>query len=107
MQPSRAAKKWGHSMLVYKSAYRWEDGICLGEVLDFPGAVSFGHSLDEARENLAGALRDMAETNLLRGEPLPVPDPARADPQAELDEPIYLVIQAGQHISTQVATPTP
>lgn len=94
-------------MLVYKSAYRWEDGICLGEVLDFPGTVSFGHSLDEARENLAGALRDMAETNLLRGEPLPVPDSARSDPQAELDEPIYLVLQAGQHISTRVATPTP
>jgi predicted RNase H-like HicB family nuclease len=94
-------------MLVYKSAYRWEGAICLGEVLDFPGTVSFGHSLDEARENLAGALRDMAETNLLRGEPLPVPDPARSDPQAELDEPIYLVLQTGQHISTQVAIPGP
>ena len=81
-------------MLVYKSAYRWEDGICLGEVLDFPGTVSFGHSLDEARKNLAGALRDMAETNLLRGEPLPVPEPVRSDPQAELDEPIYLVTRA-------------
>jgi predicted RNase H-like HicB family nuclease len=89
-------------MLIYKSAYRWEDGVCLGEVLDFPGTVSFGHSLDEARENLAGALRDMAETNLLRGEALPVPDPARSDPLAELDEPIYLVLQKGQHISTQV-----
>jgi predicted RNase H-like HicB family nuclease len=52
--------------------------------------VSFGRSLDEARENLAGALRDMAETNLLRGEPLPIPDPSRSDPQADLDEPIHL-----------------
>jgi predicted RNase H-like HicB family nuclease len=77
-------------MLVYKSAYKWEDGVCLGEVLDFPGTVSFGKSLDEARENLAGALRDMAETNLLRGEPLPVPSPSRSDLQAELEEPIYL-----------------
>jgi predicted RNase H-like HicB family nuclease len=94
-------------MLVYKSSYRWEGGICLGEVLDFPGTVSFGNSLDEARENLAGALRDMAETNLLRGEPLPIPDPARSDPQADLDEPIYLVLQTGQYLSTQVATPTP
>lgn len=92
-------------MLVYKSAYRWEDGVCLGEVLDFPGTVSFGRSLDEARENLAGALRDMAETNLMRGEPLPVPDPSRSDPQSELDEPIYLVLQAGQHISQQVVAP--
>ncbi|HEY2249958.1 MAG TPA: type II toxin-antitoxin system HicB family antitoxin [Planctomycetaceae bacterium] len=92
-------------MLVYKSAYRWENGICLGEVLDFPGTVSFGQSLDEARENLAGALRDMAETNLLRGEPLPMPDASRSDPQADLDEPIYLVLQAGQHISQQVVSP--
>jgi predicted RNase H-like HicB family nuclease len=84
-------------MLVYKSAYKWEDGVCLGEVLDFPGTVAFGNSLDEARENLAGALRDMAETNLLRGEPLPVPDSSRSDPQSELDEPIYLVLQAGQY----------
>jgi predicted RNase H-like HicB family nuclease len=92
-------------MLVYKSAYRWEDGICLGEVLDFPGTVSFGHTLDEARQNLAGALRDMAETNLVRGEPLPIPNASRSDPQAELEEPIYLVLQTGQHVSTQVATP--
>jgi predicted RNase H-like HicB family nuclease len=77
-------------MRVHKSAYKWEKGICLGEVLDFPGTVSFGKSLDEARENLAGALQDMAETNLLRGEPLPVPNASRSDPQAEIEEPILL-----------------
>ncbi len=92
-------------MLVYKSAYRWEDGVCLGEVLDFPGTVSFGQTLDEARRSLAGALSDMAETNLLRGEPLPVPDPSRTDPEAELEEPIYLVLQTGQHLSLHVAAP--
>lgn len=92
-------------MLTYKSAYRWEDGVCLGEVLDFPGTVSFGRSLGEARENLAGALRDMAETNLLRGEPLPLPDPTRNAPQADLEEPIYLVLQTGQQVTTQVTTP--
>jgi hypothetical protein len=45
--------------------------------LDFPGAISFGKTLDEAREMLAGALVDMAETNLLMGEPPPRPDPPR------------------------------
>ena len=30
-------------MLVYKSVYRWYDGICLGEVLDFLGAVGIVH----------------------------------------------------------------
>jgi predicted RNase H-like HicB family nuclease len=94
-------------MLVYKSAYRWEEGVCLGEVLDFPGTVSFGQTLDEARASLAGALRDMAETNLLRGEPLPIPDPSRTDPQGDLEEPIYLVLQTGQQLSVHVAAPTP
>jgi predicted RNase H-like HicB family nuclease len=93
-------------MLIYKSAYKWEEGVCLGEVLDFPGTVSFGHALDEARANLAGALRDMAETNLLRGEALPVPDPARSDPEAELEEPIYLVLQTGQNVSQNVTAAT-
>lgn len=94
-------------MLTYKSAYKWEDGVCLGEVLDFPGTVSCGNTLDEARANLAAALRDMAETNLLRGESLPIPDPTRSDSDADLEEPIYLVLQTGQQISIQVAAPAP
>jgi predicted RNase H-like HicB family nuclease len=94
-------------VLIYKSAYKWEEGVCLGEVLDFPGTVSFGYTLDEARANLAGALRDMAETNLLRGEPLPTPDPVRSDPQAEIEEPIYLVLQVGQIISETVSPALP
>ena len=49
----------------------------------------------------------MAETNLLRGEPLPIPNPARTDPNADLEEPIYLILQAGQHLSLHVATPSP
>ena len=92
-------------MLAYKSAYKWVEGICLAEVLDFPGTVSFGQTLDEARNNLAGALQDMAETNLLRGEALPVPDPACSDPEAELEEPIYLVLHAGQQLQLALGGP--
>ena len=44
-------------MLTYKAAYKLTEGIYLGEVLDFPGTVSFGQTLDEAGKNLAGALR--------------------------------------------------
>ncbi len=91
-------------MLTYKSAYKLCEGIYLGEVLDFPGTVTFGHSLDEARRNLSGALSDMAEANLLDGLPLPLPDSSRSDPDADLEEPIYLLMQTGQHLSQNVAT---
>jgi predicted RNase H-like HicB family nuclease len=90
-------------MLTYKAAYKFQDGVFLGEVLDFPGTVACGSSLDEARRNLATALVDMAETNLLRGECLPMPDEGRLDDSADLEEPIHLVLQAGCGLSISVA----
>lgn len=90
-------------MLTYTSAYKFREGVYLCEVLDFPGTVSFGHSLDEARHNLSGALSDMAESNLLDGLPLPLPDSSRSDPDADLEEPIYLLLQAGQQLTLSVA----
>ena len=94
-------------MLTYKSSYKLSDGITLGTVLDFPGTIAYGNSLDEARQNLASALRDMAETNLLKGESLPIPDPSVADQDADLEEPIHLILQAGQQISMTVGTAPP
>jgi len=93
-------------MLTYKSSYKPSDEIWIGTVLDFPGTIAYGDSLAHARQNLALALRDMAETNLLRGEPLPIPDPTKTDPNADIEEPIHLVLQAGQHISTTVGVAT-
>jgi predicted RNase H-like HicB family nuclease len=89
-------------VLTYKSSYRWTDSIIIGEVLDFPGTIAYGNTIEEARVNLASALRDMAETNWLRGEPLPIPDPARSNPDADMEEPIYLVLQVGQQLVTTV-----
>lgn len=77
-------------MLTYKSSYTTSEGIVLGEVLDFPGTIAYGNSLAEARRNLAAALRDMAETNLLKGEPLPIPDDTRSRAEAELEEPMEI-----------------
>lgn len=94
-------------MLTYKSSYKWSDGIAIGSVLDFPGTIAYGNSLDEARQNLAAALRDMAETNLLKGEALPVPDPSRSDPDADLEEPIHLLVQTGQQVNTSVSASAP
>jgi predicted RNase H-like HicB family nuclease len=93
-------------MLTYKAAYKFTESICLGEVLDFPGTVSFGHNLEEARSQLSAALADMAETNLLRGEPLPLPDSTRTDPDADIEEPIYLLIQVGHQLSVRIAGAT-
>ena len=94
-------------MLTYKSSYIWSEEIVLGEVLDFPGTIAYGKSLDEARQNLASALRDMAETNLLRGESLPLPDSTLSKDDADLEEPIHLVLQAGQHVAVTVGTALP
>ncbi len=68
-----------------------QDGVH-AEILDFPGVITFGASQEEARRLLASALVDMAETNLLQGEPLPRPDPGLTDPEADLEEPIHLLL---------------
>ena len=52
-------------MLTYKAMYKYVNGGVHAEVLDFPGAITLGRDLDDAREQLAGALVDMAETCLL------------------------------------------
>ena len=81
-------------MLTYKAKFKFlEDGVH-AEVLDFPGAITCGRDVDEARKLLAGALVDMAETNLLVGENLPVPDPSLSDPDSDLEEPIHLILNA-------------
>ena len=88
-------------MLVYKAMYKTIDEGVHAEVLDFPGAISFGADMDEARRMLASALVDMAETNVLHGEPLPTPDPTCTDPDADLEEPIFLLLSAATRV-TQV-----
>lgn len=86
-------------MLTYKAMYKYIDGGVHAEVLDFPGAISFGDDLESARRMLASALVDMAETNLLKGEPLPQPDPTRTDPEADLEEPIHLLLTAASRVA--------
>ncbi|MDM8560764.1 hypothetical protein [Candidatus Parabeggiatoa sp. HSG14] len=55
-------------MLTYKAMYKFLDEGVHAEVLDFPGTISFGNNLQEARRLLASALIDMAETNIMQGE---------------------------------------
>ena len=94
-------------MLTYKAMYKFLERGVHAEVLDFPGTMTSGANLQEARQLLASALVDMAETALLYGESLPQPDPSCTDPEADLEEPIYLLLTAASHIRVVPQTATP
>ena len=86
-------------MLTYRAMYKFVDGGVHAEVLDFPGAITCGADLPEARRLLAAALVDMAETSLLAGEPLPTPDLGRTDPESDIEEPIHLLLTATSRVT--------
>lgn len=85
-------------MLTYRAMYKYLDDGVHGEVLDFPGAITCGADLEETRRLLASALADLAETALARGEPLPLPVPTATDPEADLEEPIHLLLTASSRV---------
>ena len=95
----RASRSERAKMLTYKAAYRTIPEGYFAEALDFPGVVTWGRDLDEARRMLASALADMAETNLILGEPLPIPDPNVGDPAADVEEPIHLLLTAAARVT--------
>lgn len=85
-------------MLQYHVAFylpRDEDRMVVAEVLDFPGVVSQGFGLADARAMIASALEEMAEIYLEEGRPLPIPSATAADPEADYVELIPLSIAAG------------
>jgi hypothetical protein len=85
-------------MLTYKAMYKFlSDGVH-GEVLDFPGVITCGRDIDHARRLLADALVDMAETSLLLGEALPSPDLTLSDSEADIEEPIHLILNASSKV---------
>ncbi len=94
-------------MSTYKALYKFLDHGVHAEVLDFPGTITCGATLEEARRLLASALADMAETNLLRGEPLPQPDSSLTDPEADIEEPIHLLLTAASHVRVVPQSPAP
>jgi hypothetical protein len=94
-------------MLTYKAMSKVEPDGVHAEVLDYRGAISCGRDLAEARKQLAGAHVDMAETDLLQGRSLPLPDPSAADPEADLEEPIHLWLTAANQIQLVPVAVTP
>ncbi len=81
-------------MLEYRSAYYpIEDGWFMVRVLDFPGVISQGRTIEHARRMIKDALCLMAEHKLDQGGTLPKPNPRARDKKAVLLEPIKLSIE--------------
>ena len=72
----------------YQAGYKFVAGGVHAQVPDFPAAISCGSDLEEARQLLAVALVDVAETLLELGQPLPVPNPQISGEQMDIEEPI-------------------
>ncbi len=85
-------------MLRYHVAYflpRGDDRMVVAEVLDFPGVVSQGFDLADARVMIASALEDIAQMHLEEGRALPVPNPNATVADADLIELLPLSVEAG------------
>lgn len=61
-------------------------GLVVAEALDFPGAVSQGFDLPDARSMIASAIEDLAQLLLEQGKPLPTPSADAASSEADLIE---------------------
>jgi predicted RNase H-like HicB family nuclease len=85
-------------MLRYHVAYflpRGDERMVVAEVLDFPGVLSQGFDLADARVMIASALEDMAQMHLEKGRALPVPNQEAMAADADLIELLPLSVEAG------------
>ena len=69
--------------------------MVVAEVLDFPGVVSQGFDLADARSMIASALGDTAQVYLEEGRVLPPPNPDAMAADANLIELLPLSVEAG------------
>ena len=70
--------------------------MVVAEALDFPGAVTQGFDLGDARLMIASAMEDLAQLLLEEGKPLPVPDSSARAEDASLVELVPLSV----HVAT-------
>jgi predicted RNase H-like HicB family nuclease len=69
--------------------------MVIAEALDFPGAVSQGFDLADARVMISSALEERAQMLLENGDPLPRPNPDASAPEADLIELVPLTVEVG------------
>jgi predicted RNase H-like HicB family nuclease len=84
-------------MLRYHVAYflpKGQDRMVVAEVLDFPGVVSQGFDLADARTMISSALGDMAQAYLEEGKALPLPSENATADDADLIELLPLSVEA-------------
>jgi predicted RNase H-like HicB family nuclease len=84
-------------MLRYHVAFylpRVAGEMVVAEALDFPGAVTQGFDLPDARLMIASAMEDLAESLLEEGKPLPTPN-SDVTADADLIELMPVSIHAG------------
>ena len=85
-------------MLLYHVAFHLPKApgeMVFAEAIDFPGALSQGFDLADARLMIASAMEDLAESMLDEGKGLPRPDPSAEAPDGDLMELIPLTVHAG------------
>lgn len=84
-------------MLRYHIAFhlpRVASEMVVAEALDFPGAVTQGFDVADARLMIASAMEDLAQCLLEEGKPLPVPA-ADVAADADLIELVPLTVHVG------------
>ena len=69
--------------------------MVVAKALDFPGAVTQGFDLQDARLMIGSALEDLVQLLLEQGRPLPAPSEEAHDPEADLIELVPLSVHAG------------
>ena len=85
-------------MLRYRVAFylpKAPSQMVVAEALDFPGAVSQGFDLADARLMIASALEDLAQLQIEEGKALPTPDPDANAPDADLVELVPVSVRVG------------